>query len=656
VPTEHRGKHASGGRAGPEPGDTGSLAGKASRALGWSLGSTILSRVANFGIGVMLARLLGPHAFGAFAVALVALFAMQTFNELGMSMAIVRWEGDPREITPTVTTISVLVSALAYAGCYAAAPMYASAMGDPAATSVVRVLAIAILIDGFCNTPNGLLQRRFQQGRSAIAAQLGGWIGTGVTVALAWSGHGAMSLAIGQVGGALICMILLISFAPESLRMGFNRARARELFGFGLPLAGSNLIGFGVTSLDQIVVGHVLGPEALGFYVLAFNVANWPINIFSNPVRAVTPALFARLQQDRPALRSTFLTALGLLSSIALPLCVLIAGVAEPLIGMIYGPHWLPAAQPLRWLAILAALRILFELSYDYLVVLARSRFVLIVQVVWIITLIPALVIGAHADGIAGVGAAEAAVAAFAILPWYTGGLSRNGIGVPALGKQVALPVLGGMAAGLIAAVASELARHDLVIVAASSAITAVVVGLLLYRMRPAIAALRSVGTAEPEPEPAKSYASTTGLPQWMVPQDDDLTAQLALRWGVIDALPHVNGDKAVRIPMLDYGLLASGFRRSMTETMPVFRDAPSVLPRAVDMTSPLYRRTIAALQIDPTGRTRGIDDRVTDTFKTDPFPTDPFPTDPFGTNPLRRVKPPGPTPPVAKGPRTGPQ
>ena len=651
MPTENRGKHVRGDRAGSGPGDKDSLAGKASRALGWSFGSTILSRVANFGIGVMLARLLGPQEFGAFAVALVALFAMQTFNELGMGMAIVRWEGDPREITPTITTISVLVSVVAYAGCFAAAPVYASAMSDPAATNVVRVLALAILIDGFCNTPTGLLQRRFQQGRSAIATQLGGWIGTGVTVALAWSGHGAMSLAIGQVGGALICMILLISFAPESLRIGFNRTRARELFGFGLPLAGSNLVAFAVTSVDQIVVGHVLGTEALGFYVLAFNVANWPINIFSNPVRTVTPALFARLQQDRPALRSTFLTALGLLSAIAVPLCVLIAGVAEPLIGMIYGAHWLPAAQPLRWLAILAALRILFELSYDYLVVLARSRFVLIIQLVWILALVPALIIGAHTDGIAGAGAAEAAVAAIAILPCYTGGLSRNGIGVTALGKQVSLPVVGGMVAGLIAAVASELARHDLVIVAGSSAITAVVVGLLLYRMRPAIAMLRNTSAAEPEPA-AKSYASTTGLPQWTVPPDDDLTAQLAVRWGVIDALPHVNGDKAARIPMLDYGLLASGFRRSMTETMPVFRVAPSVLPRALDMTSPLYRRTIAALQIDPTGRTRGIDDRATDAFKTDPFPTDPFPTDPLGINPFRQVKPSGP----ARDPRTSPQ
>jgi len=230
------------GRHARSPANETSLAGKASRALGWNFASTVLTRLSTFGISVLLARLLGPHTFGAYAVALVALFAMQNFNELGMSLAIVRWEADPREIVPTVTTTSVFFSVVTYVGCFFIAPFYASAMGAPAATNVVRVLAIAILIDGFCNTPSGLLQRDFRQGRRAIALQVGGWAGTGVTVALALANYGAMSLAIGQVVGALVVAILLVAFAPGSLRFGFSPTKARALLRFGLPLAGSNLV------------------------------------------------------------------------------------------------------------------------------------------------------------------------------------------------------------------------------------------------------------------------------------------------------------------------------------------------------------------------------------------------------------------------------
>ena len=84
----------------------------------------------------MLARLLGPHAFGTFAVALVALLAVLSFNELGVSLAIVRWQSDPAEIAPTVTTLSLVSSIIIYIGCFFGAPAFASAMGAPAATTL----------------------------------------------------------------------------------------------------------------------------------------------------------------------------------------------------------------------------------------------------------------------------------------------------------------------------------------------------------------------------------------------------------------------------------------------------------------------------------------------------------------------------------------
>ena len=467
------------------------LAAKASRALGWNFVNTALSRLGTLGISIMLARLLGPHVFGAFAVALVALYAMQTFNELGMSMAVVRWETDPRDIIPTITTVSVAVSVVMYVGCFWIAPAYASAMGAPAATDVVRVLALAILIDGFCNTPAGLLQRRFQQGKATIAQQVGSWTGVGLTVALAWSHHGAMSLAIGQVVGSLVVAIFLIAFAPESLRFGLDPARARELLRFGLPLSGSNLITFAVISVDQIIVGHMLGPTSLGFYVLAFNLSSWPYNMFLGPVRNVAPAVFSRLQHDQSAMRSTFLSAARILTAVTFPICLLIGGSATALIGFVYGARWLPAAQPLMWLAVAGGARILLLLAYDYLVVLGWTRLLLIIQLVWLIALIPCLIGATRAGGIYGAGLAEAAVALLVVLPCYLAALRKAGIGLMALGKSLLLPLAAAAAAGLAARGADMLVPSNLIALAVSGVITTALIGLIAYRMRSTFALLR---------------------------------------------------------------------------------------------------------------------------------------------------------------------
>src|ERR1039458_2807890 len=82
-------------------GDKNTLIGRASRALGVSFINIAAARLGTLAFGILLARLLGPHEFGTYAVAFVALLAVLSFNELGVSLAIVRWPGEPREIAPT---------------------------------------------------------------------------------------------------------------------------------------------------------------------------------------------------------------------------------------------------------------------------------------------------------------------------------------------------------------------------------------------------------------------------------------------------------------------------------------------------------------------------------------------------------------------------
>jgi O-antigen/teichoic acid export membrane protein len=503
-------------RAGHRVAETSTLTGKASRALGWSFGSTLLTKLSLFGIGLMLARLLGPHEFGTYAVAYVALLALLQFNELGVSLAIVRWPGEPAEIVPTVATISLLGSAVIYVGCFFAAPAYASSMGAPAATNVVRVLALAVLVDGFTNTPAALLQRGFRQGQRTLADQVNIWLGTSITVALAWSGDGAMSLAIGRLVGGAAGAILLLAFAPESLRFGFNPAKARPLLRFGLPLAGVNILAFAVGSVNQVIVGHLLGPVKLGFYVLALNLASWPIGMFSQPVRTVGLAMFSRLQHDSAAMRTTFLSAAGLLCAIALPVCLLISGAAAPLVSFVYGTRWVPASQPLVWLALLSAVQVVFLLTYDFFAAAARSRFLLKTQVVWIAALVPALIVGSRADGIYGASVAETAVAASCVLPWYLVELSKSGVRLRALARHLWLPVAGASVAGLLAWGTAQVAPNAFTALAVSGTATAAIIGLTLYRMRAVITLLRSV-SAEPDAAHSADTAAPAPVPDSMI-------------------------------------------------------------------------------------------------------------------------------------------
>lgn len=411
----------------------------ASAALGWSLLNTGVAKLGTLGIGIVLARLLGPDSYGTFAVAMVALLAVLTFNELGVSLAIVRWPCHPSAIAPTVTTISILSSVLFCLGGLAAAPWFAATMGDPGATEVVRVMVCCVLVSGVVATPAALMQRGFDQKTKLVIDQVNVWVGAIISVVLALAGLGAMSLAIGRLAGTVVSGVLFVAKSPLPFRMGLDRSVLMPLLRFGLPLAGASVIVFCVGYLDQLVTGNLLGSTMLGLYVLAFNLASWPVTVFSQPLRSVAPAVLARLQHEPGIMQGAMTALLGVLTSLTLPMVVLLAAASGPIVRFVYGEPWAAAAAALYWLALLAGFRILFELIYDYLVVVGMTGSIMSTQLCWLAALVPALLLGSG-GGIAGVAMAQLLVVAVVVLPIYLWRLNSAGVRLRNVVRQIWLP------------------------------------------------------------------------------------------------------------------------------------------------------------------------------------------------------------------------
>ena len=470
----------------------------AQRALVWSFANTAFGKFGTLLISIVIARVLGPDEFGTYAVALVALAAVLSFNELGVSLAIVRWEGDPRRIAPTVATISVVASVAFFAIAWAATPAFVAVMGDPGATDVVRLMLVCVPLNGLVAVPAALLQREYQQGRRAAADQVNIWLGAVISVLLAVLGWGAMSLAIGRVVASVVFSAMLLAFSPAPLRLGWNRDVVGPLLRFGMPLAGASIAVFAVGYADQVVVGSVLGTRELGFYVLAFNLASWPVTILSQPLRAVAPAAFARIQGDPVRMDVNFRAAYRLVLAVALPACAFLAGAAWPIVTFVYGDVWAPAALALQWLALQAAVRIVFELSYDFLAVKRRSAVLMLIQGVWLVALLPALIVGALIDGIRGVAVAQFVVAGIILIAGYGWALARAGVRVGGLARASGVPLLGGVVAGVAGWLLAQEITPDGVAALIAGVVSVGVSAVLLWASRGSLALLRRAQGDQP--------------------------------------------------------------------------------------------------------------------------------------------------------------
>ena len=316
----------------------------ARRALWWSVANNVVGRVGTTLMGIVLARLLVPEDYGIYAVALVALNALLSMNELGVSLAIVRRPGDVSRIAPTVKTLAFGSSLVLWLATFLAAPHVAAALDAPEATNVLRLLTLSVLIDALTAVPSALMTRDFMQKERLIVDTAGFLTGAVVAIALAVAGFGAWALVWSVLLGNIVNALFILRYSPDRHPYGFRRDVARELLAFGLPLALASLVIMALLNIDYVVIGAELGPVQLGFYLLAFNLCSWPVNMFSAPARRVSLPLFARLHAGETEASSAFVPVCTLLLLVTLPACLALAALAEPIVAIVYGDTWRPAA------------------------------------------------------------------------------------------------------------------------------------------------------------------------------------------------------------------------------------------------------------------------------------------------------------------------
>ncbi len=425
----------------------------------WVVASNVLLRLGNVLITAVVAHILSPHDFGVFAVALTVFAIVSSLGELGVSACLMRADLDIDKLAPTVATVSVTSCTILAVAMAAFARPVATALGSAAAAGPVRVMSLAVFLLGIFAVPNAQLMRDFKQGKIFLANAIGFVPSTVLLIMLAESGRGALAFAWSMVVRQFVVGCMLIAVAPRHYRPGLARSALSVIFRFGIPLAGANFVNYILLNVDYALVGHLLGASALGVYMLAFTVASWPYSVLGGVINSVSMPAFSRVKDDPDLLKSAMAVSVSGVSLIAMPMCAMAIALARPIILTVYGAKWAAASNVLVILSFYGAVFIICLLFANMLTALGRTKFLLGLQLIWIGTLVPAMVLGVHKDGIVGAAYAHVAIIIPIVLPSYLLALKRvTGVRVTALGKAALPAVLASAAAALGArAVASQL-------------------------------------------------------------------------------------------------------------------------------------------------------------------------------------------------------
>lgn len=317
-----------------------------------SLGQQVMSVAAT----AALARLLTPSEFGVAAAANVATLLITMFTQVGLGQRLITARVVSRTLLGTTYWSAVAVGLAAGTGLALLATPLAHLVGVPEAAPLLLLLAPMVVLKVTGAVPRALLVRNLRF-RSVYGIDFC-WttIYCATEVILASQGFGARSIPLGLLAGAVASFTLNSISSRLVPPLTFSWAEARAGFRLQAQLQGTSLASTVVKNVDYILVGHLLGPAALGIYYVAYVLPSILRQRLTWVTSEVLMPIYAKMRDDRARLSEAYLRSLRFHSLVGGASMVTVALLADPMVRAFFGGRWDGAVAPMRVLAIAAAL------------------------------------------------------------------------------------------------------------------------------------------------------------------------------------------------------------------------------------------------------------------------------------------------------------
>ncbi len=325
--------------------------------LSWTAAARGLTAIGTAARYILFVRLLKPFDFGVIASATLICSALLAATDPVMGQALVQQQDDIDPYLDTLLTTYFVRSLIIGAIMVAFARPLSGFFHLGAAYTVFWWMVPLPILRSIQSPRLVSLYRRLDfhyvtiMNVSEVAASL--ILGlVGVLYWRDWRG-----LVFSLLVGAAVRDILTYWLFPHWPRMSFSMARAKTMLSFGLWFSFGTLCDFVSKQLDNLVVGHLLGPGPLGVYQMAFRAGEMPVVEFTTSAFVVTFPMVARLRDDRRARSRLFWSVSGVVAAVGLTYAAFIFAVGGPVVLRIFGPAWAHAVNPLKVLCIYGLLQ-----------------------------------------------------------------------------------------------------------------------------------------------------------------------------------------------------------------------------------------------------------------------------------------------------------
>ena len=352
------------------------LARQAARAVGWGAAGSVVKLGLQFGLQIVLARLLGPEQYGLFAIGVLVVSLASFLSDFGMAYGLIQKPQVSEDDLRCVFTWQVVIGLGVALAVALGAGSIAQAFGEPRAAGVVAALAPVCLLNAMAAPSLNLLKRRLDFRRLQLA-QLGGYAAGYLAcgLPLAWALGDVRALVVAWLVQSAVTLAGLYRAVRHPLRPLWNTPDRPVMLSTGLTVMATNLLNWLLQNVDRAVVAQRYAARSVGGYSAAFNLVYTPTTTLLGVLQPVLHAAGGRLErQDGEPLARVYRAVLLGVSVLLAPLYAAAAVLAGPIIALLYGPAWQEAASLLAPFALAMPAFLVWGLSTPVLWAAGRAR------------------------------------------------------------------------------------------------------------------------------------------------------------------------------------------------------------------------------------------------------------------------------------------
>lgn len=349
------------------------LTSKAAGGLRWFAMSRFGTEVLLMFAMVVLARLVSPSEFGAFAIALIVFQIATSVPAEGIGSALVQRREATREHLQAGAALTLIVMGIGGVLTLLLSYVVVAPLCGEEAARLVRLACPLFLFQAVATVPMALLRRRLDFRRLSIIELASSAVRSCVSVALVvFFGMGGSGMVLGVLAGGLCLAVIAVASARAPLPY-LRLSAARDLAGYGVPASLAAVAWTGFANGDYAVLAAKLGTAAAGMYWRAYTLgvdyqrkASVVMNTLAFPVLARS-----RDDADFTALRRRMVR---LLTVVLFPLLCGLAITAPIVVPGVFGPAWKPAVVATQLLAAGGAACLVIDAVGSAMMAAGRAR------------------------------------------------------------------------------------------------------------------------------------------------------------------------------------------------------------------------------------------------------------------------------------------